>query len=261
MILSHALYGSDGPPVLIIHGLFGSGRNWTSIARALSEYSHRVYCLDLPNHGQSPWSTEALDYPAIADCIKDWIEQQNLRSVILLGHSMGGKAAMTLALLYPEYVSKIMVVDIAPVTYTSMEHLHLIHTLQSVDLSQFTRRQEVENILSESIPDEGLRKFLTHNIVSDQQNSQLRWAVNLQGLADSMEHIRSFPTFDSAVSFKNPSFFLVGGRSSYIKNTDYQTIQTLFPGHRFACMEECGHWPHAENPKVFTQHAATFLTE
>ena len=259
MILSHTVYGSDGPPMLIIHGLFGSGRNWSSLARTLSEHSYRVFCLDLPNHGQSPWATEKLDYPFMASSVKTWMNQQNIGSATILGHSMGGKVAMTLALSSPEYVSSLIVADIAPVTYTSHEHLHLIHALQSVDLSQFTRRQEVERSLSHKIPNEAIRKFLTHNIVTDPQNNQLRWTLNLQGLADSLTEIRSFPAFDSKNPFQKASLFLVGGRSDYVKDTDHVSIQALFPQYQLVCMEQCGHWLHAEDPETFTQHVINFL--
>lgn len=257
MTLAHLQTGDHGQPLLILHGLFGSGRNWGAIAKRLAN-SYRVYALDLPNHGRSPWA-DTVTYPQMADAVREWMDAQGMASALVLGHSMGGKTAMQLALNHGDRVDALMVIDIAPVSYTGREHLSYIRAMQGVDLTRFSRRAEVEAELVEAIPLDAIRKFLMQNLVQNDSTGHLEWQINLAALGGNMDNLMDFPLEPTLEPFGNPTLFLAGGASDYVQADAAPAMRRLFLDHRLEVMDGCGHWPHAEQPAAFTEHLLTFL--
>lgn len=249
---------SSNPPLIILHGLFGSGRNWGTISRKLSDRYH-VFALDLPNHGHSDWTDEPMTYPFMADAVANWMDERVMTSAMVIGHSMGGKTAMQLALRHPDRVDALAVIDIAPVNYARREHLSHIKAMQSVDLHGITRRSEVEHMLTEAIPDDTVRKFLMQNLVQDMQSGYLRWQINLDILGQSIPAMMDFPLPEDLEPFANPTFFLAGGASDYLLPKHEPAIKRLFLDHDLFRIEGGSHWLHAEHPTLFLQKVGGFL--
>lgn len=246
------------PPLLILHGLFGSGRNWGTIARKLATH-YRVYALDLPNHGRSDWTDEAIDYPFMAQAVANWMDEQAIPSAKIIGHSMGGKTAMQLALRHPDRVEALAVIDIAPVSYGRREHLSFIQAMQSVDLKGITRRAEAESRLEDGIPETMIRKFLMQNLIQDDLTGYLRWQINLDILAESIPALMDFPLPEDLEPYDGPSFFLAGGASDYVLPDHEAAIKRLFLDHTLERIPGGGHWLHAEHPGLFLEKVGAFL--
>jgi pimeloyl-ACP methyl ester carboxylesterase len=244
----------EGPPVVILHGLFGSKRNWTSIARQLAA-THRVFAVDLRNHGESPWAARH-DYPALADDVAHFLEQRLDGPAAVIGHSMGGKAAMVLALTRPELVERLVAVDIPPAESIGTQDA-FIEAMRQVPLATLTRRTEVDALLAEAIPDRGIRSFLLTNVGAGPQG--LSWTINLDTLASEFAMIRGFPDMAVAEPFAKPALFLVGGRSEYVQPQHHAEIRRLFPAAEIAVIPEAGHWVHAEAPEAFLAAVQRFL--
>lgn len=247
--------GEQGPPLLILHGLFGAGSNWNRIARRLSE-DYRVHLADLRNHGQSPHHP-VMDYPAMAADLLALLDRLDLPRITLLGHSMGGKAAMLLALQQPERVEALVVADMAPVAYSGEGHGELIRAMQALDTAGLQSRQEADKALAESVPDPGIRQFLLTNLVRD--GSGYGWRIPLDILGGNLETIRGWP--GSAGRFTGPSLFLRGGRSDYVAEEHRPAIQRYFPAMRLHTLADSGHWLHAEDPDGFFDQVRHFLDE
>lgn len=258
MTLAHLDFGEKGRPLIILHGLFGSGRNWSSIARKLA-HSYRVYALDLPDHGRSPWTDGRLTYPAMAEAVRRWMDAHGIASAHVLGHSMGGKTAMQMALNHAERVDALIVADIAPVQYRGREHLSFIRAMQAVDLVGCERRAEVEQALVGKIEPEAIRKFLMQNLVNREDGSGLRWQINLDVLGDSMDDLMDFPLEPEMEPYGGPTLFLAGGASDYVQDAHEPVIGRLFLDHAIHRIEGTGHWLHAEQPALFTEHVLDFL--
>jgi len=242
--LSAQIFG-EGPPVIILHGLFGSQRNWGGIIRALAS-DVQIHGLDLRNHGDSPWA-ETMTYDDMAADVARYIEKNDLKAVTLLGHSMGGKVGMRLALTRPELLSRLIVVDIAPVSYHNEHYSDYVTAMQALPLDRMTRRSEADAALKATIPDDSLRAFLLQNMVSD--GGHFRWRVNLANIGANMKSLIAFP--DSTAAFDRPTFFLAGERSNYIRPRDEESILRHFPKAEIQTIAESGHWPHAEHPERF----------
>jgi len=251
--LAFDAYGETGPPLVILHGLLGSARNWTAIAKQLGE-SARVFALDLRNHGRSPWA-EAMGLNAMAGDVAAFIERHELRPATVVGHSLGGKVAMRLALTRPSLVDRLVVVDVAPVAYRHSFGGY-IEALQRVDLSVLRRRSEADQALQGAIPEPGIRSFLLQNLV--QSDAGFSWRINLAALADNMSGLMGFPV-EAAAAFRGPTLFLAGGRSDYIGPEHDALIAQLFPQARHAVIEDAGHWVHAERPAEFLDQLHRFL--
>ena len=251
--LAYAERGA-GPPIIILHGLFGAGRNWASIAASLAD-RHRVVTVDLRNHGESPWA-EPHDYPALADDVARLIERLVARPADVVGHSMGGKAAMVLALDRPEVVERLVVVDIAPARSLNPAGGY-VRAMRAVPLATCTGRTDVEAALTDAIPDAAMRRFLTLNLRSGPDG--LRWPNNLEALERHMESILSFPTYPPGRTFTKPTLFVAGGRSQYLRPEHRPEIERLFPRARFAVIENAGHWVHADAPGPFIETVSRFL--
>src|SRR3954468_2425219 len=245
----------EGPPLVVLHGLFGSARNWNTVARRLGDQYH-VHALDMRNHGASPWS-DAMSYADMADDIRAYIEDHGLGQASVLGHSMGGKAAMALALLHPELVDKLIVADIAPVAYRHTM-ISYVEAMRAVDLSNVTRRGEVDAQLTAAVPEAPIRSFLLQNLVAE--NGAFSWRINLAALAERMDAITGFPTEDFAGGmFDKPTLFVAGERSDYVRQSHHDEIRRLFPKARIEIIAGAGHWLHVEQPDRFVDSVLGFL--
>jgi esterase len=243
-----------GDPLVILHGLFGSKRNWASIARRLGG-THRVLTVDLRNHGGSPWD-DRHDYPAVAEDVADFIESIVGGSAAVLGHSMGGKAAMVLALSRPTLVERLVVVDIPPAESAGDTRRYL-EAMRAVPLVTCGRRADVEAALAEAIPDPAIRAFLAANIVS--RPDGLAWGVNLEALARHFETIRGFPEMPRGQRYDGPTLFVAGGRSPYLLADHRPVITRLFPAATVEVIPDAGHWVHADAPEAFVAAVSRFL--
>ena len=236
----------SGPPLLILHGLFGSGGNWRSVARELSA-THRVLCVDLRNHGASPWA-DAMAYAEMAGDLLRVIEREQLRAPIVMGHSMGGKTAMALALLHPQAVSRLILVDIAPVPYADRLS-PFAEAMRSIDMLAAGSRSEIELRLAASVPEPSVVPFLMQNLVS--RNSHFDWRINLAGIAASIHQLSDFPSDLRGLQFKGPVHVIAGGRSDYVEHRDGRDYQPMFPKTKIDVIDSAGHWVHADEPQRF----------
>jgi pimeloyl-ACP methyl ester carboxylesterase len=226
------------PPLLIAHGLFGSGRNWGVIAKRLSD-ERQVIAVDMRNHGSSLHSDDH-SYTALADDLAEVIAAHGGQADVL-GHSMGGKAAMVLALEHAEMVNRLTVADIAPVSYSHSQQQY-INAMRTLDLSQIEGRAEAQAALLPLVEDPTLASFFTQSL--DLKARQ--WRLNLAALEANMPQILSFPAIDAC--FTGPSLFLTGATSHYVTRDHRPQIKALFSEARFAKIPEAGHWLHAERP-------------
>jgi pimeloyl-ACP methyl ester carboxylesterase len=250
--LSFRVTGS-GPPLVILHGLFGSGTNWRRIADNLKHH-WQVFTLDLPNHGKSPWVSN-MSYPAQAQAVAQFIQQHALHRPALLGHSMGGKTAMAVALTTQIKLRALIVADIAPVSY---QHSHgpLVRTLQQLDLTNLTSRQQADQALAGDIPDRALRQFLLQNL--GLRNNTLYWRLNLDVINTQIDSLSGFPNM--VVPYDGPALFVYGSRSDYIDATHTPTIKSLFPQSQMHAISNAGHWLHVEQPEAFLSAIKDFLS-
>ncbi|MCR8546808.1 alpha/beta fold hydrolase [Salipiger sp. P9] len=242
-MLNTILHGTPGaePPLLIVHGLYGSARNWGVIAKRLSD-ERQVIAVDQRNHGDSAWS-DSHSYPDMAGDLAEVIEAHGGRADVL-GHSMGGKAAMLLALTRPELVNRLIVADIAPVAY-SHSQIQYIEAMRAVDLDRVEKRSDASDQLARSVSDPALRAFFTQSL----DLREKRWKLNLDVLAAEMPKILSFPEIEGV--FEGLTLFLSGAESDYVLPEYRERIRTLFPAARFAKIPGAGHWLHAEKPREF----------
>jgi pimeloyl-ACP methyl ester carboxylesterase len=240
------------PPLLIVHGLFGSGRNWGAIARRLAG-GRDVVTVDMRNHGDSP-RMPAQGYADMADDLAQVIAAEG-RAMDVLGHSMGGKAAMQLALTRPGAVQRLVVADIAPVAYDHDQTRH-IHAMRAADLAGAGSRGEADRRLSATVPDPALRAFFLQSL--DLRADPPQWKLNLDVLEREMPRIVGWPGTQGR--FAGRTLFLTGADSSYVRPEHRDTIRALFPLARFARVPGAGHWLHAEKPREFAETVDVFLS-
>ena len=243
----------DLPPLLIVHGLFGSARNWGAIARRLSD-RRRIIAVDMRNHGGSFRDADH-SYAAMAADLAQVIDAQGT-SMDVLGHSMGGKAAMHLALTHPGLVDRLIVADIAPVAY-GHDQTHHITAMQALDLTGLTSRGEADRRLALTTPDPALRAFFLQSLDLKSETGP-RWRLNLAVLAAGMAQIVGWP--GTPGRFDHPTLFLTGADSSYVLPEHRAAITAQFPAARFARIPGAGHWLHAEKPREFAETVAVFLS-
>jgi esterase len=239
---------TDAPPLVIAHGLYGSARNWGVIAKRLSD-TRQVIAVDMRNHGHSGW-TNSHTYEEMADDLAEVIgEFGGVADVI--GHSMGGKAAMMLALRHP-CVNRLIVADIAPVAYSHTQ-IGFINAMRSVDLDRVERRQDAEQQLAALGVEKALQSFFTQSL----DIVGKRWRLNLDTLERNMPAIMAFPA--AQTDWQGPALFLSGGASEYVTRDHRPVIKALFPNARFAKLPGAGHWLHAEMPREFVAASRVFL--
>ncbi len=253
LVLHPAQTATAAAPLLIVHGLFGSARNWGVIARRLAA-TRDVIAVDMRNHGASPWFP-AQGYPEMADDLAEVIMAHGGRADVL-GHSMGGKAAMMLALTRPECVGRLVVADIAPVAYGHDNTGH-VRAMQALDLSGVTSRGEADAGLAATLPDAGLRAFFLQSL--DLKASPPRWRLNLDVLAAEMPKIVGWPAISG--QFAGRCLFVSGAESAYVRPEDRSTILTLFPAARFVKIAGAGHWLHADQPRALEETVRVFLSQ
>lgn len=245
----------SGPALAVLHGLLGSSRNWGGIARILGA-SRRVLAMDMPNHGASPWM-EPFDYPAMAEAVAETLQAAGETRAAVVGHSMGGKAAMTLALTRPEMVERLVVADIAPVKYTHSFRGY-VEAMKTAPLATAQRRGDIEDHLAAHVPDPKVRAFLMQNLES--KDGGYGWRPNLDVLGRTMAAVMDFPDFGGR-RYEGPVLFLTGADSDYVKPEHEGLIRALFPRARFQALAGAGHWLHADQPQAFLQAVQAFLAE
>ncbi|MFG6529839.1 MULTISPECIES: alpha/beta fold hydrolase [unclassified Sulfitobacter] len=252
-MLNYTEYGeaaADRPTLLIVHGLYGSGRNWGVIAKRLADERH-VVTVDMRNHGSSPHH-DTHSYPEMAQDLAEVIEQLG-GPVDICGHSMGGKAVMMLALTRPKLLRRVIVADIAPVTYGHTQQM-FIDAMRGVDLTGVERRSDAEAQLASAGVERALQSFFTQSLDLPGK----RWRLNLDALEAEMPKIVGWPE-DMTGQFTGPTLFLSGGASDYVQPEHREPIKALFPQARFAKIPGAGHWLHAEKPREFEATLRIFL--
>lgn len=244
--LNHRVAGpEDGPPLVLLHGLFGHAINWQGIVRRLED-DVRVYALDLRNHGDSP-QVATMSFPEMASDVCRFIVEHDIDSPVVLGHSLGGKVAMTLALMQPAKLSQLIVADVAPVAYRH-DFSKIIGALSSVDLEAVENRRRADEVLAETLTDEELRAFLLTNL--KREDDAWHWRINLDVIREDMDRLMSFPAPLLRRSFEKPALFIAGSQSDYLMPEHHARIRRTFPQARFESLE-AGHWLHAEAPDEF----------
>jgi esterase len=253
--LAYDAFGDAGPPVVILHGLLGSARNWTGIAKQLAT-TDRVFALDLRNHGRSPWA-KTMSFDDMAGDVAAFIGAHGLGAARLIGHSFGGKVAMRLALIRADLVARLVVVDVAPVAY-GHSFAPFVEALRAVDLEAVQRRADADLQLERAIGDAAIRGFLLQNLVK--ADAGFVWRVNLDALAANMPELLGFPAPGDGTAYDGPALFIAGARSSYVKAEHRPLIARLFPRAEHAVIEGAGHWVHADRPEQFLEQVRRFLS-
>lgn len=246
----------DAPTVVFLHGLFGQGRNFTQVAKALTPQLRSVL-VDLPNHGRSPW-TDTADYEVVAAAVAEFLAAGPAAHapVHLVGHSMGGKIAMVVALTRPELVERLVVVDISPTTSEGAgEFEHLLDSLAGLDLATVERRSDADEQLRGPIDDERVRGFLLQNLRSG--SGGFTWQANLELLRRDLPAIGGFPRLEA--TFDHPVLWLAGERSPYVRPEHAETMRSLFPRTTLVTVKGAGHWVHSEQPEAFVSALRVFL--
>lgn len=251
--LHHKEFGA-GDPVIILHGLFGFSDNWQTIAKSLAQH-YLVVTPDLRNHGRSP-HLPTHTYPEMAEDIKAFMEEKWMFHAILVGHSMGGKVAMQLALTYPDMVEKLIVVDMEPGPADD-NHSYIFKALIELDLEAMKERSEIDAYLQQHGIDPGTRQFLLKNVTREDDGT-FTWKMNLPVLWEHFDDILAPVTGDQP--FEKPTLFIRGSRSNYIKDEDWNGVLKLFPNAELVTIEGAGHWVHADKPAELLEAITNFLS-
>lgn len=249
----HFKESGQGRVVILLHGLFGSSDNWHHIGLKLAESFH-VFALDQRNHGQSPHSDE-MNYPLMAADVNEFMAARGLETVMVIGHSMGGKTAMQFALQFPQRAEKLIVADMAPRAYAPA-HGNIFAALLALDLRSYLTRQEIEVALAPEIPDLVLRRFLLKNLGRNSAG-EFFWKINLRGIAENYLKLRE--PVSALAPFAKPALFIRGGKSNYINPEDEPLIRELFPQSQIQTIAGAGHWVHADVPEAFLRLVLDFL--
>lgn len=241
-----------GPPLVILHGLFGSADNWFSIARELDK-EFTLYLVDQRNHGDSPHDDE-WNYEVMVEDLRELLDEEGLEKVHLMGHSMGGKTVMNFALKYPERVEKLIVADIAP-RYYPVHHESILEGLNSLDLKTISSRKEADDALANYISEPGIRQFLLKSLGRDADG--FAWKINLPVISKNIENVGE--ALPEGESFEGPTLFLAGANSNYVQQKDLPEILEFFPNYELEFVQNAGHWLHAEQPHAVVEEIRKFL--
>lgn len=251
-------FGTTGPLVVFCHGLLGQGRNFAQVAKHLGTHGARTVLLDMPNHGRSLW-TDRFDYLEAADTVAEWLRaspQVDGEPAVLVGHSMGGKIAMLIALRHPELVHRLAVVDMSPVTYgRTSDFQTIIAAIRSLDLSTLTHRDQASELMRAHLPDHGLRLWVLQNLARD--GSSWRWLPNIDVLEADLDRITAWPE-DVTGSWDGPTLWVKGETSDYILPEYEPVMRRYFPAARKITIKGAGHWVHTEQREVFTEAIERF---
>ncbi|OEY66461.1 alpha/beta fold hydrolase [Marinobacter sp. X15-166B] len=251
----------QGEPLIVLHGLFGSLENLGAVSQQLKQ-DYEIHGLDLRNHGGSP-HTDSMDYPGMAADVIAYMDAQGLGQAHFLGHSMGGKVAMQLALSYPQRVARLIVADISPVTYPP-HHNEVLEGLQALDLHGVTSRKQADEALAPYVDTPGVRQFLLKNLVRlpaderEDDNLQFQWRLNVPVIVADYPKLARAPEGEGA--FDGPVLFLKGANSAYIQTKHHEQINRLFPDAEIRVIEDAGHWLHAEQTAEFVACCQAFLS-
>lgn len=244
----------SGSPLIILHGLFGSSDNWLTLGKKMAE-KYKVYLVDQRNHGQSFHSDE-FNYQVMSTDLNKFMQQKEIASAHILGHSMGGKTAMQFAVEYPGKINKLIVADIGPRFYP-VHHDTILKGLFSINLDKLASRKEADETLSAFVPEVGVRQFLLKNLA--REGSSFTWKMNLQVIAKEIEQVGK--SLNQNAVFEKPTLFLSGGNSDYIKDADLNLIHSIFKNSMLKTIEGAGHWLHAEKPEEFFELTMNFLAD
>ncbi|HWQ92950.1 MAG TPA: alpha/beta fold hydrolase [Clostridia bacterium] len=249
----HFQVRGSGDPVIVLHGLFGSLDNWQSFnARLAGDY--QVYGVDQPNHGRSPHISE-MSYPSMAGHVARWMQTQNIRNARVIGHSMGGKTAMQLALDHPHLVRQLVIVDISPGAIPP-RHTSILEGLQALHLPSFKTRKQIEDALAPWVPDLAVRQFLLKNVTQD-EHLGFTWRIGLAQIAANYHRIGA--AIQSSNQWVGPALFVRGAGSDYLSPGDLPLIREYFPKAQIEVIPDAGHWVHVEAPERFFQLIHAFL--
>lgn len=250
--LNYKVFG-EGPPIIILHGLFGTLDNWQTIAKKLAK-NYTVFIVDQRNHGRSP-HMDTHTYDDMSEDLLSFMESQWIYKAHIIGHSMGGKTAMNFALNNPSYVDKLIVVDISPKTYIG-NHGTIFDTLLALDLEKVQNRKEADAIFQKTIPEFGVRQFLLKNLTRDKEKGYI-WKMNLPILLEYYPQILAKGVPDEI--FEDKTLFIRGKRSSYIQDDEWHLVTSHFPNAQLKTIADAGHWVHAEAPVEFYNVLEDFL--
>jgi esterase len=256
MELNYRQYSESGSPVLVLHGLFGSLSNWGWHCKQLAEH-YAVYGVDLRNHGDSPHS-DRLDYQVMAEDVRQLIIRLGWKPCCIVGHSMGGKVAMQLALSFPDLVEKLVVIDIAPVSYPEDAdgHMNVLAAMDAVKLDEIKSRTEAEVTLEDYIEEDATRKFVLTNLVRNKEGL-FEWRLDKDSIRKNYPALRA--ELVATQSFTKPVLFVKGGLSPYIQAEHEAQIKELFPLASVKLIMDAGHWLHAEQPQALSRILLKFL--
>lgn len=257
--ISHSQILGEGEPLLILHGFLGMSDNWKTLGSKFADpdsyQGYEVHLIDQRNHGRSFHSDE-FNYEVLADDLLNYLEFHNLDKVNLLGHSMGGKTAMFFAILHPERVNKLLIADIGP-RYYSAHHQDILNGLNAVDFSQISSRKDIEMVLSDYIPEYGIRQFLLKNVYRVSKG-EFGYRFNLKSLTENYDEVGV--ALPPLTQFDGETLFLRGENSGYIDDNDRNLIEAHFPNSQIVTVKNAGHWLHAENPADFYDEVVSFLS-
>lgn len=254
MILNHKILG-EGPPLIILHGLFGSLDNWLSIGKDLSS-QWKVYLVDLRNHGRS-FHHALFHYQAMSDDLLQLVDNLGLARYDLIGHSMGGKVAMFHALAAPHRIRQLTVVDIAPKRYP-VHHQNILEGLTSLDPHILESRQQADDLLAAYVPEPGVRQFLLKNL-SRNATGHFQWKFNLKAISQNIQNIGD--ALPPNKILETPTLFVRGELSNYIEDSDIPGIKRQFMKAHFNTISGAGHWVHAEQPEKFKESVGNFFVK
>lgn len=252
--LAHRDYGGGGrAPLVVLHGLLGSSRNWASAGRRLAEHFH-VFALDLRNHGDSPHA-RGMGFPDLARDVLAWLDRRGLERVHLMGHSLGGKVAMRFACDYAERLDLLFLLDIAPRDYPPAPEI--LDAMAGLDVASLKRRGEAQEALAEAIPDTATRLFVLTNLVRAPDGNGFRWQVDLEELRRERASMSESP-LDPGEVYRGPTQLVAGQRSPYVKESDEELLRSHFPAIEIRRLEKTGHDVHAESPDAFVEAVVEF---
>ncbi len=253
MTLFHQSYG-EGYPLLILHGLLGASGNWHTLCRNVFSTHFAVHALDLRNHGRSPHHP-SMTYAEMADDVLAFMDAQGLETAHILGHSMGGKVAMTLALSHPDRLGRLVVADIAPRAYPP-HHTEILDALGRLDLNAPGSRAAIDTALARDIGSMPIRQFLLKNLSAEPDGS-FSWKMNLDALVANYDTLSQ--AMESSGIFRGNALFIRGGASNYVTDADVSSLRRLFPSAEIVTLPGAGHWLHAEAPEAFAAAVMMFL--
>jgi len=244
----------QGPAIVVLHGLFGSLDNWISFGKQLAVADYAVYLVDLRNHGNS-FHDDEFNYTAMAGDIRRLVDELQIDSISIIGHSMGGKVGMFYSAIYENFIEKLVVVDIAP-RYYPVHHQQILDGLTSIDVQSLTSRAQADEMLRSHVPSKGIRQFLLKNLHRNSSNS-FEWKINLPVIQDQIVNVGE--GLPSSYTIQAPTLFIKGGNSDYINGNDQQDINRRFNNVKIQTIPGAGHWVHAEAPHELLKGVREFL--